>query len=1040
MKIFNKIFIFCLILVTGICFGQVASAAKTLSLSKDISVRNTGDDTTRTAMLDITLEGADVVNGLVFTLVYDSAVFTFEGLFEGDMPIDDGSSYDPAAPPSAETIAGTLYYQANDAQPGLVMIAAAGANFFAESSTQTFTAFKAKFQVKPGAGNGKYPINIQKTIIGPDTASNAGYSVPTILAAAAGLAPDADPTNAQSYDVTFSPGSITVTGGYKVSGTAVYGSTPTENITNGIAYLVKSSVAGDVRSASQAIRDGKFSFDQVPGGTYKVEIESSRPGFQKRLVTDIFTVDGADMDVGEMSLAKYQAKSGNIKINGGNPSGLRVEVRDGAGNVIANVAVDASGNFVTPALPDTVQIFAVYGNQEFDITGNLEYNWTTLTLNSVSGTITGLCPDQVVEVLVRSETTKLQKSAIITGLSGQDAAYTLSNLLPGTDYILSVVGEGLAVFYKESADFTENFSDATKVDVTTDPTGKDFAFTCGDLRTISGTVMVDDTPVSGVTVKANNYNFSSWRFSSAVTNANGVFEITAAPSADYYVYFNHNGSNYYYKAGGNSVTSRSDATLVDVSDASAPDIDLAVEIPIPDTASLEGYVTLNRSLDNGGTPVENYLVVLLTTDSVPTGFFSRTDKDGYYSFVNVPPGSYNVSLRPPSPYAAQVNEGIVLENEKTTRSDFIVDQHFRVEGAVMESANQSNPVIGAWVDILRVGGIKLRAPVLTNTTGNYHLFDVPSGVYTLAASHPDYYPEEKTGVQVISNTTVDDILMTRGAIIDGIVHLEGDPSVLIENAVVTLAGPGYVKSTRTNAQGEYEFRGLAANSAHMIKFAKGTEYKPFDPDDVETGDVGSTTPYNATLEYPTTYWDFAGTVQEGGSGVENAYVMLYSQTTQYRKVARTNESGKFSFTRVIDGTDYSLLVLPGGGKPEILKSNIPITAAVENYVVDVPTSVTISGTITLSVADETAIVIAGAYDPVTGVVHEVKAVNSGDNQIFTYTIEVEVGIDYKVFAQDLTGVFSLGYYASDEPSTTGTYSQATDVNEDKADVNISLTN
>jgi hypothetical protein len=257
---------------------------------------------------------------------------------------------------------------------------------------------------------------------------------------------------------------------------------------------------------------------------------------------------------------------------------------------------------------------------------------------------------------------------------------------------------------------------------------------------------------------------------------------------------------------------------------------------------------------------------------------------------------------------------------------------------------------------------------------------------------------------------------------------------------MTLAGPGYVKSTRTNAQGEYEFRGLAANSAHMIKFAKGTEYKPFDPDDVETGDVGSTTPYNATLEYPTTYWDFAGTVQEGGSGVENAYVMLYSQTTQYRKVARTNESGKFSFTRVIDGTDYSLLVLPGGGKPEILKSNIPITAAVENYVVDVPTSVTISGTITLSVADETAIVIAGAYDPVTGVVHEVKAVNSGDNQIFTYTIEVEVGIDYKVFAQDLTGVFSLGYYASDEPSTTGTYSQATDVNEDKADVNISLTN
>jgi hypothetical protein len=1043
MKIFNKAFIFCLILLTGISFGQVASAAKTLSLSKDISVRNTGDVTARTATLDLTLDEANDVNGLVFTLVYDPAVFAFEGLFEGDMPIDDGAGYDPAYPPSADTIANTLYYQVNNkADKGIVMIAAAAANFFVTSPTEPFTAFKAKFTVVQGAGNGKYPINIQKTIIGPDTAANAGYSVPTLLAAAAGLAPDADPKTAQSYhDVTFSPGLIIVTGGYKVSGTAVYGSTPTENITNGIAYLVKSSAAGDVRSASQAIKDGKFSFDQVPNGTYKVEIESTRPGYQRRLVSAGFTVNEADMNMPEMSLAKYQSKSGSIMINGSNNnlSGLRVEVRDGDGKVIANVAVDASGNFVTPALPESVEIYAVYGNQAVDITNDLNnYDWT-LSLNSISGTITGLCNDQMVEVLVRSETTKIQKSELITGELGTASDYTLSNLLPGTDYVLSVVGEGLAVFY----DGVENFSDRTFVGVTADTatTDKDFAFTCGDLRTISGTVTVDDEPVSGVTVKANNYNFASWRFSSAVTNTSGVFEITAAPSADYYVYFNHNGSNYYYKAGAgeNAVTSRSDATLVDVSDGPAPDIDLAVEIPIPDTARLEGYVTLNRSLDNGGTPVENYLVVLLTTGNVPTGFFSRTNKDGYYSFVNLPPGSYNVSLRPPSPYAAQINEGVALENDAATRSDFIVDQHFRVQGAVKESAVSTTPVEGASVDILRTGGIKLRAPVLTNTEGVYQLFDVPSGVYTLAASHPDYYPKEKTGVQVISNMTVDHILMTKGAIIDGIVHLKDVPTELIGNAVVTLAGPGYVKSTRTNALGEYEFRGLAANSPHMIMAAKGTEYKPFVPDDVDTGDVGTTTTYDMTLEIPVSHSKFAGKVQEDGSGVNQAYVMIYSQTTQYRKVARTNASGEFSFNRVIHGTDYSLLVLPGGGKPEILKSSITIDGDVEDYVVNVPTITTISGTITLSQADSTAIVIAGAYDPLTGVVHEVRAVNSGNNQTFTYTIKVKANTDYKVFAQDLTGGFGLRYYASDEPSTTGAYADATVVNKDTAGVNITLT-
>lgn len=1043
MKISNKIFIFCLIILIGLSFGETVFAAKTLSLSKNISVNNTGDDAARTATLDLDVVGADNVNGLVFTLVYNPDIFTFEGLSQGDMPIDDGSTYDPETPPSAETIQSTLYYQANNkASEGIVMIAAAAANYMAANPADVFTVFKVKFKVKSGIGSGNYPINIQKTIIGPDTAANAGYNEPVLLPVAAGLAPDADPITAQTYDVAFSPGLITVAGGYTVSGTAVYGNVPEENMTTGVANLLRVSAIGDIKIANDSINEGAYSFSKVPSGTYKVEILSSRPGYQKHYITASFDVAGDNVGVDKVILSKYAAQSGSIMINGSSDylSGLRIEIRVGD-QVIATAAVDGNGNYVTPPLetplPDTVKIYAVYGTSEQDITNSLSqvYDWTTLDLGKVSGIITGLCDGQLVEVLIRSESAGIQKAVLVTG-SGGNNSYVLNNLLPAADYILSVVGEAIAVFYDGQA----NFNNASSLTVQKDQetSEKNFAFTCGDIKTISGTVTVDGDAKAGVTVKANNYNFTTWKFGSSVTDVDGKYEIKVAPSDDYYVYFEVNSLKYYHKMGSNAVTSRSDAVQVDVSTDSAQDIDIPVVIPVPDTAGLEGSVTLNRSKDNGGIALENYLVVLLTNDNIPTGFFDRTNPDGGFSFVNVPPGKYNVTLKPPAPYATQINEGLVLENGATITSDFIVDQNFRVTGAVKDNADGTTPVTNARVDILKSNGGKLRAPAFTDAQGLYSLYDIPSGVYTLAASHNDFYPAEKDDVQVVSDLPVGDILMTKGAIVAGTVS---DENGVVGDATVTLRGLNYVKATKTKSDGTYQFNGLAANSPHMIKSAKKAEYKPYVPDDINTGDGGSTTNHPMTLIIPATTWTFGGTITDGNAGaVSGAYVMLYSATTGYRKVVQTNASGGFTFSRAIDGDDYSLLILPGGGKPEIFETNISIQADKTDYAVVVPATAVISGTITLSASDANAIVIAGAYDPLTGVVHEVKTENpSADDQTFTYSIQAKSGVDYKVFAQDMLGTYPLKYYAADQAQTTGNYAQSTVVINTNTGVDITLT-
>jgi hypothetical protein len=241
--------------------------------------------------------------------------------------------------------------------------------------------------------------------------------------------------------------------------------------------------------------------------------------------------------------------------------------------------------------------------------------------------------------------------------------------------------------------------------------------------------------------------------------------------------------------------------------------------------------------------------------------------------------------------------------------------------------------------------------------------------------------------------------------------------------------------TKTDVDGEYQFNGLVANSPHLIKAAKGTGYAPYDPDVVDTGNIGATTTHNITLIIPATTWTFAGTVTESGQPVNRAYVLLFSPTTDYRKVVQTNSAGAFMFDNVIQAIDYSLLVLPGKEKPEILETNISITADKTNHAVVVPGTATISGTITLSEADANVLVIAGAYDPVSKVVHEVVTHNpSGDNQTFTYEIKVTADIAYKVFAQDMSGTFPLTYHGSD-----GSYANAADVTNDTTGVTITMT-
>ena len=214
MKNLRKFFILFLILSVGIL------AFTPNVLAKDLEVGNTTSCQDCTTEVPITLTGGfNDVNGLAFTLTYDSSKFEFLGLVQTTTAIDDGSTYDPDNPPLPAEVESTIYYQANekdvDGDIDQILIAAAGVYFFADD-TSDVVPFRVQFRVYPETALETYTIGVQQTIIGPDTASSAGYDEDTLIPVATGLAPTADPlTETQTFAVTLTDGSITVSAALK---------------------------------------------------------------------------------------------------------------------------------------------------------------------------------------------------------------------------------------------------------------------------------------------------------------------------------------------------------------------------------------------------------------------------------------------------------------------------------------------------------------------------------------------------------------------------------------------------------------------------------------------------------------------------------------------------------------------------------------------------------------------------------------------------------------------------------------------------------
>ena len=583
-----------------------------------------------TVSMPVSLDDVSDVGGVAFTINYDQDVLEFLDIKKADvLPVTNGSGYkvpegevkngteyynpyrkeDPYSD-ADYTLAenSTLFYQTNNKpSDGIVMVAGASA-----APLESNALFEAEFKIKDASGfEGNTTIRLSPSYIDNPA---AGYNGPTEIPALTGMPADS-PNQDGYYDtptfsVEFDHGRISVlpteSQTYKISGTAYYGSSTDRPAANCDVALHKMSdnyyVLQEVKSTSS---NGTFTFNGKLSGEYKLTVDSNNNDYYDERVK--FSVKDTDKELGDMLLSGSEVVQGKVKIGSQGDSkvieGLKVEVRNAQGEreLVGKYRVDEDGSYQSDKLPPgEYDVKAVYGNKEFDITSG-ETDYINLDLNTIKGVIAGLEQGKKAAVKAISQNASLSRTDKSSEADqNNNASYTVQNLLPAVDYIVSAVGENLPVRYYNS---TSNILNATQVDIRkTNATNINFHYKDTEKGVINGTIVKNDEPVSGVQVFA--FNSANSNLISTSTNSSGEYKMEI-PTGDYELYTFIEGNWYYYD--GESGTQ--DGTKAELLELNANDsLECNFEVTFCKN-SLSGKVSMQN-----GDPVDNVLVKAVSSD------------------------------------------------------------------------------------------------------------------------------------------------------------------------------------------------------------------------------------------------------------------------------------------------------------------------------------------------------------------------------------------------------------------------------------------
>ena len=911
-----------------IILGAPEAMAKTLTVGTAAGTYDPQAVTPATVAIPIKIDDPSGVGGIAFTLTYNPAVFRFVGL-EQAVPgatMSNGDVYKVPTPATGDptyynpyvkeapyqtanyTVTGTntLFFQHNDVAVaslpvGRVLVAAATATPL--PGTTATTLFNARFAIIGGINGTAYPIQLLQSIINNPP---AGYITDTFLPVLVGTGTAGTDGMYASLDFPLIPatlvaGSITVTAPtFSLGGKVTYAGTGANASGCTVTLQKETAVAGVYAFNGQTTTDsnGNYAFAGRSAGNFKVVVISPDPTYNGGELAVALSASKADANIALQPKPQPARISGSVS---GYIPGLQAKVVDGSGNVMGIFNIASDGTWSSALMPagGTYTWFLTYGSlSSGPYADKAAQPFDAAQLKSISGTITGTAGAGA--LTAASVAGKLMKTLQVTA----NGAYTISNLVPADDYVVSFVTTGQPVTYYNGK---TDVSQAAKVNVsTTNAEGIDFTF-IPPAAHITGAISDAGGAVAGKTVYG--FEVNTFALVQATIAAGGTYDLTVKPGTYEVFVIKGNGNIFYfYNTDGTPTQTESNAALVAVADGATA---AGTNIVITEAdKTLTGQVTYRTST---GSPAPN---VLITASSATQRALGLTGQDGKYTITGLVGGvTYTVAMKPlTGNYAVQT--ATIVAGTDTTK-DFIIDTGVILSGTVTDSQS-TNSVGGAMLFLKdqQTGALAGGRVYFSAANGTYSIGDIRPGSYTLEVTHPDY--QGSTTDIVINEDKTQNVALQKGGYFKGtVVDGNNANAPLVGVTVIVTRASGTPVYTVTNSSGAYSVYGLdqTLNDYMLIAQKRGYERQVKILKQPATTDTAGNT-VDFTLAPPVTTFKISGAVTKSDTtGVSGAIVIVASQSKNFVGTTTTDGAGAYAITGLLNAADYKIVVIPGGNLP-----------------------------------------------------------------------------------------------------------------------------
>jgi protocatechuate 3,4-dioxygenase beta subunit len=531
--------------------------------------------------------------------------------------------------------------------------------------------------------------------------------------------------------------------------------------------------AGNALATTTTDASGNYLFPNLLAGTYTVTA-TPPAGFVGTTPNPqtVTLAAGQTIDTVDFGLRQIPGTIGDRVFNDPNNNGIldpgetgvggaTVTLRDAAGNIVATATTDTNGNYQFPNLPP--------GNYTVTVTpptGFVNTTPTTLPVNLAPGQIIdtidfglrqplGAIGDRVFNDLNGNgvqDPGEPNLPGVTVTLNGIDANGNTVNLTTTTDangnyQFANILAGNYTVTVTPPATF--NATTPNPQNVTLAP-GQTIDTVDFGLRQTPGTIgdrVFNDIDANGIQTGAERgiasvtvtlLNAVGAVVATTVTDANGNYQFTNIAPGNYTVTLTN--------PPGFVNTTPATLPVVLPVNTSIDTIDFGLRQPPATIGDLVFTDANNNGIQDPGEPGLANATLTLRDSAGNVVATTTTNAAGNYQFINVPPGSYTVTVTPPPGFnAVPPNpQTVTVTPEQTlTTVDFPLRQIPGTLGDRIFNDPNGNGIldpgetgVGGIVVVLRNAAGAVIATTVSDANGNYQFNNLPAGSYTVELTLP----------------------------------------------------------------------------------------------------------------------------------------------------------------------------------------------------------------------------------------------------------------------------------------------------------------